>query len=73
MKFSAVPAACAAVQAAHRADVVVAEKAHDKVALAQKIAALGLRQLPMLLDGGEEQFFQFEHSRNAAPVEGNTA
>ena len=62
-------AACAAMQAAHGADIVVAEEAHDEVALAQKIAALLLGHLRPLCDGRQQQLLQLQHFRDLPPVE----
>ena len=59
----------AAVQAAHGADVVVAEKAHDEVALAEKVAALALRPVGVFGDRGEQQLLELEHLWDLPPVE----
>ena len=58
-----------AVQAAHGADVVVAQKAHDEVALAQQIASFLLRHLRMLPDGGKQNALQLHHFGDIPPVE----
>ena len=63
------PAAGAAVETAHGADVVVAEEAHNEVALSQQIAPLFGGQLRVFLDGGHQQVFQFQHPGDLPPVE----
>ena len=59
----------AAVQPAHGADVVVAQKAHNEVALAQQVAALPLRHLRVLLDGRQQQRLQRHHPGYLPPRE----
>lgn len=58
-----------AVQAAHGRDVVVLQKAHDEVALAEQIVPLGVRQLGVCLDPGEQQRAQLQHFRDLLPGE----
>lgn len=58
-----------AVQAAHGADVIIAEKAQDKVALPQQVAALLLRQFRVFLNGCQQQLFQLQHLRDLPPCE----
>ena len=57
------------MQAAHGADVVVAEKAQNEVAFAQQIAALLRGQLRVLLDGCQQQRLQLQHFRDLPPCE----
>ena len=59
----------AAVQAAHGADVIVAEKTHNEVALAQQVAAFFLGQLRVLLNGCQQQRLQLQHFRDLPPCE----
>ena len=59
----------AAVQTAHGRDVVVLQKAHDEVALAEQIVPLGVRQLGVRLDTGEQQRAQLQHFRDLLPGE----
>ena len=59
----------AAVQAAHRGDVVVHQKAHDEVALAEKVAALTLRPVGVFGDRGEQQLLELEHLWDLPPGE----
>ena len=59
----------AAVQKAHGADIVVAEEAHDQVALTQQVAPFFRRQLRMLLNGSQQERFQFQHFWDIPPVE----
>ena len=62
-------AAGAAVQAAHGADVIVAEETHNEVALAQQVAAFFLGQLRVFFDGSQQQCLQLQHLRNLTPCE----
>ena len=57
------------MQAAHGADVIVAEKTHNEVALAQQVAAFFLGQLRVFFDGSQQQRFQLLHFRNLPPCE----
>ena len=59
----------AAVQAAHGRNVVILQKAHDEVALAEQIVPLGVRQLGVRLDPGEQQCAQLQHFRDLLPRE----
>ena len=58
-----------AVQAAHGTDVIIAEKAQDKVAFAQQVAALLRRQFRVLLNGCQQQLFQLQHLWDLPPCE----
>ena len=57
------------MQAAHGRDVVILQKAHDEVALAEQIVPLGVRQLGVRLDPGEQQRAQLQHFRDLLPRE----
>ena len=59
----------AAVQAAHRADVIIAEKTLDEVAFSQQIAAFLRGQLRMFRDRGHQQAFHLHHLWDLPPVE----
>jgi len=57
------------VQAAHRADVVIAEETHDQVTLAQQVAPLRRRELRVLPDGSQQKLLQLQHFGDIPPVE----
>ena len=57
------------MQTAHGADVVVAEEAHDQVALAQQVAPLLWGHLGLLPYGAQQKLLQFQHFGDIPPVE----